>query len=842
MAVSKKSTRKLTKRKVPVRHHSLKTPKLTTQRYHELLYALSEGVIMVSRSGKIIAANPSAEAILGMTAREIELALHDDHSWQAIQDDGKPFVAGNFPIRRALRTGKPQKNVLVGIRPSGAALRWLSVNTQPVLASGDPKPVAVVASFEDVTRQRRVEAENARLATAVQASPDAIISANLEQQIMSWNSGAEKLFGYAAKEVLSRKAGLMLPDDKKQQFNDIRARVLAGEAVVGWQTERKCKDGSTIHVESSYAPIRDKAGNISGVIGVHRDISQIKAMLDQIQANEELLRLALNGVPDVFLIYDSTLRLQFVNQRGIEFFARPAAEIIGRSDEELLPSEVTRDLLPMLRLAHDTGTTQSAELMLSLRGRQLSIAATYVPMRGECGTVRQVLGLLHDFTKRRQTEERLAFMAQYNSLTGLPNRYLLLDRLEAAMQRARRNETLLGVMILDIDRFKQINDSRGHATGDILLQQVAERLASTLRATDTIARLGGDEFTVLVENATSIDEITAIADKIKNAFATPFETESGEVFTTTSVGITIFPFDDHNRDELLKNADVAMYHAKQERNNWQLYRADMNVNTEGRLGMEVELRRALERDEFQLYFQPQIAVKTGEFVGMEALIRWDSKTLGRVSPADFIPIAEDSGLIVPIGEWILRAAAEQCKRWERSGLDPFTVSVNISAPQFRRSNLLQVVSTVLTQCHLDARWLGLEITESSIMKHAEQTIQTLVDLRELGVAIAIDDFGTGYSSLSYLKRFPVNKIKVDQSFVRDISSDPNDAAIVSAVVAMSKQLGIRTIAEGVETAEQLAFLSRLECDEYQGYYFSKPIPAAEVAPLILARKLKSAAA
>jgi diguanylate cyclase (GGDEF)-like protein len=496
----------------------------------------------------------------------------------------------------------------------------------------------------------------------------------------------------------------------------------------------------------------------------------------------------------------------------------------------------------MLRLAHDTGTTQSAELMLSLRGRQLSIAATYVPMRGECGTVRQVLGLLHDFTKRRQTEERLAFMAQYDSLTGLPNRYLLLDRLEAAMQRARRNETLLGVMILDIDRFKQINDSRGHATGDILLQQVAERLASTLRATDTIARLGGDEFTVLVENATSIDEITAIADKIKNAFATPFETESGEVFTTTSVGITIFPFDDHNRDELLKNADVAMYHAKQERNNWQLYRADMNVNTEGRLGMEVELRRALERDEFQLYFQPQIAVKTGEFVGMEALIRWDSKTLGRVSPADFIPIAEDSGLIVPIGEWILRAAAEQCKRWERSGLDPFTVSVNISAPQFRRSNLLQVVSTVLTQCHLDARWLGLEITESSIMKHAEQTIQTLVDLRELGVAIAIDDFGTGYSSLSYLKRFPVNKIKVDQSFVRDISSDPNDAAIVSAVVAMSKQLGIRTIAEGVETAEQLAFLSRLECDEYQGYYFSKPIPAAEVAPLILARKLKSAAA
>ena len=257
----------------------------------------------------------------------------------------------------------------------------------------------------------------------------------------------------------------------------------------------------------------------------------------------------------------------------------------------------------------------------------------------------------------------------------------------------------------------------------------------------------------------------------------------------------------------------------------------------GRLGMEVELRHALERNEFELHFQPQIKVKTGEIVGMEALIRWNSRTLGRISPADFIPLAEDTGLIVPIGEWILRAACEQCKAWERAGLSPFTVSVNIAAPQFRRSNLLQLVSTVLTECKLDACWLGLEITESSIMKHAEQTIKTLLDLRAIGVAIAIDDFGTGYSSLSYLKRFPVNKIKVDQSFVRDISSDPNDAAIVSAVVAMSKQLGIKTIAEGVETVAQLEFLSRLECDEYQGYLFSKPIPAAEVAPLILAHKL-----
>ena len=821
-------------------HHPAKPARLTAQRYHELFFALSEGVVMLSDSGRVIAANPSAEAILGMNVQEMERAARSDETWRAIQEDGKPFPYDDFPVRKTLLTGKPQKNIVVGIRPSGKATRWVSVNTQPVFSADARVPSAVVASFEDITQQRRVEAEHARLATAVNASPDAITCSDLDGKIISWNPGAERLFGYPAREAMGRTVGWMITDDKRAELLDYRVRVLDGETITGWATERTRKDGQRVSVESSYAPIRDARGAVSGIVGVHRDVSLIKEMLAQIKGSEELFRLALNGIPDVFLIYDRDLRLRFVNQRGTEFFARNSADIIGKCDEELLPPDVTRVYQPTLRLACTSKVTQSVEISFPLRGRQLSIAATYVPMLDEAGEIRQILGLLHDFTKRRQTEERLAFMAQYDALTGLPNRYLLLDRLEVAMQRAKRNNTLLGVMILDIDRFKQINDTRGHATGDILLQQVAERLACTLRATDTIARLGGDEFTVLVENATSVEEVTTIAEKIKGAFGTPFDTESGEIFTTTSVGITIFPFDDNNRDDLLKNADIAMYSAKQERNAWQLYRPEMNVNSAGRLGMEVELRHALERNEFELHYQPQIHVRTGEIVGMEALIRWNCKTLGRISPADFIPLAEDTGLIVPIGEWILREACAQCKAWERAGLDPFVVSVNIAAPQFRRSNLLQLVSTVLAECGLDACWLGLEITESSIMKHAEQTIKTLFDLREIGVAIAIDDFGTGYSSLSYLKRFPVDKIKVDQSFVRDISTDPNDAAIVSAVIAMSKQLGIKTVAEGVETVAQLEFLTRLECDDYQGYLFSKPIPAAEVAPLIQAHRLKFA--
>ena len=807
------------------------TAALTAERYHDLFDALSEGVVMVAANGKVLAANTSAKTMLGMSALKIENALHADAAWRATRENGTAFPPDAFPLRKTLRSGKALKNVVVGIQLPRRKLRWLSVNTQPLFSQGRRKPVAVVASFEDISRRRRVEAEHAQLVAAVQASPDAITSANLDGKFVSWNAGADKLFGYTSKEALGRVAGWMIPEQKRAKLLEYRNRVLAGESIVGWPTQRTRKDGRQIFVESSYAPIRDARGKISGIVGIHRDVTQMEVMLERVKASEQLFRLALDGVPDVFMIYEPDLRLKFINQRGADLFHKTYAEIVGRRDDELLPPEITGTYLPTLQNALASKSTQSAEVAFALRGRQYSIHATFVPTLNEQGEVRQILGILHDFTKRRQTEERLSFMAQYDALTGLPNRYLLLDRLDAAMQRAKRSKTLMGVLYLDLDRFKQINDTHGHATGDLLLQQVAERLAGTLRASDTIARLGGDEFTVLVENASDMSEITTVADKIKQAFATPFDTESGEIFTTTSVGIAVYPDHDTSRDELLKNADVAMYSAKQERNSWQIYRPDMNSNSANRLNMEVELRYALERNEFELCFQPQIHIASGAVVGMEALIRWHSEKLGAVGPSEFIPLAEDTGLIVPIGEWILRSAYRQCKLWEQAGITPLPVSVNISAPQFRRRDLLQTVESILSECQLDPAWLAFEITESSIMKHEEQTIKTLFALRDMGVKLSIDDFGTGYSSLSYLKRFPIDKLKIDQSFVRDITVDSNDAAIVSAIIAMSKQLGLKTVAEGVETAAQLQFLTRIACDEYQGYLFSKPVAVADVPQL-----------
>ena len=845
MSAKKNSKRRTRESRAAVQRPAARAPapsavRPTAQRYREMFDVLAEGVLMVSATGKVLAANPSALAILGMTGSQISGALHKDRFWRAVKEDHTPFPPDAYPIRKTLHTGKPQKSVVIGIRLPRKGLRWLSVNTQPVFVGRTAKLAAVVASFIDITRQKQAEDERARLAAAIQASPDAITSIDRNSKYVSWNPGAERLFGYAAREALGRTPGWTIADSKQQELPEIRQRVLDGELVLGWETERKHKNGEQIFVESSYAPTRNARGEIDGIVGVHRDVSPLKRMLMQIESSKELFRLALNGIPDVFLIYDSELRVQFVNERGAEFFGHGSSDVVGRRDEELLPAEATQTYLPLLKRARATRVTQSQELTFSLRGRPFSFSATYVPMVDDSGEIRQILGLLHDFTQRRQTEERLSFMAQYDSLTGLPNRYLLLDRLEAAIQRAKRNSTLLGVMLLDIDRFKHINDSRGHTAGDLLLRQIAERLSRSLRASDTVARLGGDEFTVLVENATHVDEVTGIAEKIKNAFATPFHTDAGEIFTTTSVGITIYPFDEQSREGLLKNADVAMYHAKHERNTWQLYRPEMNANAARRLDMEIELRHALVRGEFELHYMPQVALATGKVVGMEALIRWHNKTLGHVAPVDFIPLAEETGLIVPIGEWVLRTACAQCKVWERAGLTPITVSVNIAAPQFRRGNLPQLVQSVLTEHQLDARWLGLEITESNIMRNAEQTVQSLTELRELGVSIAIDDFGTGYSSLSYLKRFPVTTIKIDRSFVRDISSDPNDAAIVSAIIAMCKQLGVRAVAEGVESEAQLAFLSRLACDEYQGYYFSKPLPAAEVSRLFPLRRAQTA--
>ena len=435
--------------------------------------------------------------------------------------------------------------------------------------------------------------------------------------------------------------------------------------------------------------------------------------------------------------------------------------------------------------------------------------------------------------QRRLAEDQLRFIATHDSLTDLPNRSLFNERLRHALHQSTRYTRGIAVMFIDMDRFKVVNDSLGHGAGDRLLQDSAKRLAECLRESDTVARLGGDEFVVMIENFTAPKDAIAVAQKVLASLSRPFFVDGQEFLMSASIGISTFPDDGKDAETLLKNADIAMYRAKdQGRNNYQFYSAQMNKHTFERLAMESSLRRAVERNEFLLHYQPKLDLRTGAISGVEALVRWQHPDWGMVSPAQFIPLAEETGLIVQIGEWVLKAACEQNKRWRDQGIPPLRVAVNLSARQFAQKTLLSDIAKIIAQSGLTPESLELEITESLVMTNPEHATETLHKLKAMGISLSIDDFGTGYSSLAYLKRFPIDCVKIDRSFIKDIPTEADDMAITKGVIALGHSLRLKVVAEGVETVEQQDFLRSNDCDEMQGYLFSKPLPAEGVTALL----------
>jgi diguanylate cyclase (GGDEF)-like protein len=451
--------------------------------------------------------------------------------------------------------------------------------------------------------------------------------------------------------------------------------------------------------------------------------------------------------------------------------------------------------------------------------------------------------------ERKKSEKRILQLAFYDSLTGLPNQTSYRDRLQQVIAHARRYNRIAAVLFLDLDNFKRINDTLGHRAGDHLLKLVSERLNGTIRSSDslsrnrldkfqsTVARQGGDEFTLILTEIRNPEDAAKVAHRLVSKLSEPYKLEGYEVFITVSIGIAIFPVDGEDIDSILMNADAAMYHAKKQgKNNFQFYRLTMNERAMERLNLENDLRKALERDELLLHFQPKVGIESGKVVGMEALIRWQHPEIGMVSPAEFIPMAEETGLIVPIGEWVLQAACAQINAWQAQGLAPIPVSVNISSQQFQHQELLITIGRLLESSGIPPERLMLEITESVIMQNTDSTFDILNTLTAMGLRLLIDDFGTGYSSLSYLKRLPVFAIKIDRSFINDIATNPDDAAIIKAIIAMAQNLKLKVVAEGVETEEQLAFLRDEQCDVMQGYLFSRPLPAEEASKLLAQAK------
>jgi diguanylate cyclase (GGDEF)-like protein/PAS domain S-box-containing protein len=619
----------------------------------------------------------------------------------------------------------------------------------------------------------------------------------------------------SVREALNRREGF-----------DLEYRIVHADGGVRWVWERGIG-------------VQDGEGRIVAVEGLIQDITERRNAVQALREAERRYRgLFDNAIEGIFR---TTADGQYLD-------ANPAlAQIYGfGSTAELMTSlrDIGRQLYvdpqrreEFMRIMRARGSVTGFESQVYRKnGDIIWISENARAVFDEDGRLESYEGTVEDVTERKLYQARIEQQANYDTLTGLANRSLLQDRLEQALLTANSYGTQVAVAFVDLDRFKYINDSLGHHVGDELLRTMADRLESCVRGCDTVARLGGDEFVVLLTGHSAPDQIRNIVERMLAVVTQPWISEHGEFNVSCSIGVALYPSDGADARTLLKHADSAMYRAKESgRNNYQFFTRELNALMIERLAMESSLRRALERDQFLLDYQPRVDLGTGRIIGAEALIRWKLPEQGIVAPGKFIPLAEETGLIVPIGKWVLKAACAQNKAWQDAGLAPIVVSVNVSARQFRQDNLVRTVAEVLEETGLGARYLELELTESMVMHDAPQLVAMLGELKRLGVQIALDDFGTGYSSLSYLKRFPVDRLKVDRSFVEHLATDADDATIVRAIITLGHNLGLKVVAEGVELPEQVDFLRLNRCDEAQGFIYCPPIEPTELAARLAKR-------
>ncbi len=666
---------------------------------------------------------------------------------------------------------------------------------------------------------RRTTISSDYLDRIIASMNDALIVCSPGGMIRMVNDAACTMLGYRRETLLDRPIETLLDGEECGLRNLVETPRDRQDARLHCHLLHR--DGKRIPVAISASTMDDRDG-AENLVYVAKDIS------DRLR-HEEALRLTarvFESTSDGLVVTDPTGRIVRVNPA----FARLTGEatLVGRHLGSLRVDTggERRVLDRLLAVAAEEGRHEGEAWLWPSDGRPLPVWLNLGTVEDAEGRLTHFTGVFSDLTRLREAESRIHRLAYFDELTDLPNRQLFQDRLEQGLRQAERHGHWLALLFLDLDRFKLINDTKGHQVGDALLQAVAKRIRKLLREEDTFARLGGDEFAILLPQMAGEDEIALVARKIIKSFRDPFIIDGFELFTSTSVGISVYPADAHTADQLLKNADSAMYRAKnQDRDTYRFFTAELDTRVQEHMALEQGLRHALENDELALFYQPQIDLDSGRIIGVEALLRWQSPGNGLVPPSKFIPVAEESGLIVAIGARVLEMACEQARRWQAEGLPPLRTAVNLSPRQFRDPELLALVRNTLDRSGLDAGLLELEITESLLMDELDHTIATLMHFQEMGLRISIDDFGTGYSSLAYLKRFPINTLKVDKTFVGDITEDQDDAAITRAIITMGHNLGVRIVAEGVETPEQEAFLRENRCDFAQGFHYGRPMDA-----------------
>lgn len=682
--------------------------------------------------------------------------------------------------------------------------------------------------WRDISERKEIERKEIEsqqlLTTIIENAATLVYVCDINSKLILCNQQFEKAVGHARAEILGKNRTSFLPPEIAQEHYQNDLQVLQNRHTTSFEEINLEEDGLHTYLTIKN-PLYSEHGEAWAVVGISTDITERKRS----EKDGKLASTVFRHTADGIVITDNTATIISVNQAYSKITGYPEQEVLGRNPSMLQSGRQDKAFYEeMWRQIIENGVWQGEIWNRRKNGEIFPVWQTITSVKNETGETTNYVSVFSDITEVKRSQEKLVRLAHFDALTELPNRVLFKDRIAQALGHAKRHHKKLAIVLFDLDGFKTVNDSLGHPTGDRLLQLVAQRLRKCMRIEDTVARLGGDEFAVLVAELNTSEDAIQAAQKILQTSLKPYFVNDHAVMITSSVGISIFPDDADDGNDLIRNADAAMYEAKAKgRNTYCFYQAEMTLKAQHRLSAERHLRRAIEQKEFEVWYQPQINLSNNLLLGAEALIRWRDPLRGLIPPSDFIPLAEQNGMILPIGELVLHQVCADSREWHAAGLNPKRLSVNVAGPQFYRSDIVSTIRRCMEEYNVLPGTLEIEVTETFMMENPQEIKEILLAIQQLGITTAIDDFGTGYSSLAYLRELPIDTLKIDRAFIRDIPSNPKDTAIVRAILALGNSMGFNVVAEGIETEEQCHFLQAEGCREGQGYFFAKPMPKAE---------------